>query len=216
MTVRMTLYDISRPMCAGLPVWPGDEPFQYTANARISDGATVNLGSISLSVHSGTHVDAPIHFRESGQTIGHLDLAPFIGPALVIDVRGIPVIRAADIHQFLGDSERRVLLRTGAWPDPAVFPTDFPVIAADVPPLLGNRGVMLLGVDVPSVDLFHSRDLPNHHSLDRNGIRILESLNLGGIPAGRYALAALPLSLEEADGSPVRAILRTLAASPPA
>ena len=202
------IYDISRPLNAALPVWPGDEPFRYTRSWRIADGASVNLGSISLSVHAGSHADAPVHFRDDGAAISELDLNAFIGPATLIDVSGLDPIRVEDIDLPEIAAAQRLLLRTGAWPDPAVFPERFPVIADGVPDVLGSRGIVLLGLDTPSVDRFDSTTLPDHHVLHRNGIHILESLCLTDVPPGGYELIALPLKLDGADGSPVRAILR--------
>jgi len=198
------------PLNDALPVWPGDVPFHYSRSWRIADGATVNLGSISLSVHAGTHADAPVHFREDGAAIDGLELGVFIGPAALIDVSGRDTIRMEDIDSQAIGGAKRLLLRTDAWPDPATFPMTFPVIAPDVPAFLQSQGIVLLGLDVPSVDLFDSKNLPNHHALHRHGIQILESLCLKDVPPGHYELIALPLKLEGSDGSPVRAILRSL------
>lgn len=206
----MAIYDISYPLRADLPVWPGDEPFRYARGWRIADGASVNLGSVSLSVHAGSHADAPLHFRDDGAAVDMLDIDVFIGPATLIDVSGREVVRIADIDLPETRCTPRLLLRTGGWPDPCTFPTEFPVIAPDVAAFLQSRGIVLLGLDVPSVDRFDSRDLPNHHALHRHGIHILESLRLTAVPPGRYELIALPLKIEGSDGSPVRAILRTI------
>ncbi len=205
----MRIYDISRTLNADTPVWPGDQPFRYTRHWNMSDGASVNLGSISLSVHAGAHADAPLHFVEGGAAVEELELNVFLGPALLMDVSGRSTIRIEDIETDDMNAAPRLLLRTGAWPDPAAFPTGFPAVAPDVPAFLQSRGIVLLGVDVPSVDLFDSKDLPNHHALHRRGIQILESLRLADIPPGHYELIALPLKIAGADASPVRAILRT-------
>jgi arylformamidase len=206
----MKIYDISRLLTEALPVWPGDEPFHYVMNSRIEDGATVNLGSISLSVHSGTHADAPFHSSDNGATIEQIDVSTYIGPAVLVDVSGLRTIEVKDLAIDGLRITPRLLLRTGSWTDPSRFPTQFPVIAEGVADYLQSQGVVLLGVDVPSVDLFDSKELPNHHALNARGIQILESLSLAGVPAGSYELIALPLKLDGADGSPVRAILRTL------
>jgi arylformamidase len=172
----------------------------------------VNVGTITASTHSGTHADAPFHFRDDGDSVEHLDLATYVGPARLIEVQGSREVTQEQLAPWLAGCPPRLLIRTGAWPDPGVFPTHIPVFAAEVPALLAARGIKLVGIDLPSVDQIDSSDLPLHHSLDRHGIRILESLALRGVPTGDYDLIALPLPIAGADGSPVRAILRPLAA----
>ena len=208
----MAIYDISLPFNTRLAGWPGDSPYRLTWTCRIDGGASVNLGEIATSLHTGTHVDAPYHFDDSGQTLERLDLEIYIGPAAVVDVAGGHRIGVAEIIAGLAglDLSRtpRLLLKTGGWPDHERFPEEIPVMDEDVPSWLGQMGVRLIGLDVPSVDHLSSKDLPIHHALRRNGIAILESLDLTAVRPGVYELIALPLRLEGADGSPVRAILR--------
>lgn len=204
----MRIYDITHPIRAEIAVWPGDTPFRYTPSLRLRDGDSVNLGAVTMSVHTGTHADAPYHFSDSGAAIEAVDLSVYIGPALVADVRGKAIITCADLANLDFDNAPRLLLSTGGWLDTAQFPASIPVVAQDVPDFLGEQGVLLFGVDVPSVDALDSKTLPNHHGFARNGIAILESLRLTDIPAGLYELIALPLPLAGSDGSPVRAILR--------
>lgn len=104
---------------------------------------------------------------------------------------------------------QRVLFRTDGWTDSTQFPDRIPVLAPGVAEKLGQRGVVLVGFDLPSVDQIDSKELPNHHALDAAGIRILEGLNLAHVPPGAYELLALPLKLVGADGAPVRAVLRS-------
>jgi arylformamidase len=205
----MKLYDISLPMSSALASWPGDVPCEFRLSWRMADGASVNVGALSTSVHNGTHTDAPFHFLPEGKTIDQLDLDPWLGPCQVVDVSGRPVIEASDLPGDLYDAPR-LLLRTGGWSDTAAFPARIPVLAAGVPTELRRRGVILIGVDVPSVDQLDSKDLPIHHELGKCAIYILENLNLKDVPTGRYELIALPLRLVGADGSPVRAVLREL------
>ena len=101
-----------------------------------------------------------------------------------------------------------MLLRTDAWTDHTCFPASIPVMDEDVPAWLHERGVVLVGVDVPSVDAIDSKTLPNHHALNKYGITILEGLDLRDVPAGVYDLLALPIKLVAADGALVRAVLR--------
>jgi arylformamidase len=202
------LLDLTRPLSAATPPWPGDAGVQLVFNARLRDGASCNVGQLTLSVHNGTHADAPYHFEETGATIDTVPLDTYLGPTWVIDARGRTRL-GADLFAHLDFTlAPRVLVRTGVWQDPGVFPPTWPVLDADVPAWLGQAGVRLLGLDAPSVDEPTSRDLPNHHALHQAGVAILENLLLDAAPPGRHELIALPLPLVGADGSPVRAVLR--------
>ncbi len=207
----MRTYDITLPVREGLPGWPGDTPYRFRLGWSIAGGAPVNVGEVTASIHTGTHVDAPFHFDDAGATVEALDLTPFLGPARVADLRGRPVIGVADLASLDLAGTPRLLLRTGGWADHSRFPGSIPVLDRDVPAFLRDRGVILLGVDVPSVDPIDSKDLPIHHALGAAGIAILESVDLDGVPPGVYELIALPLRLVGADGSPVRAVLREVA-----
>jgi arylformamidase len=200
------IYDISRPISTKLAGWPGDTPYRLEMLCRLREGASVNLGTLEMSPHTGTHVDAPYHYDDLGKTVEQLSLETYIGRAAVVDVAGRWMITREDIaSDWL--TAPRLLLKTGGWEDDTKFPVRIPVIAVDVPEWLREHGVVLLGVDVPSVDHIDSKDLPNHHALGRAGIALLEGLDLRTVPEGFYDLIALPLRLEGGDGCPVRAIL---------
>jgi arylformamidase len=201
------IYDISIPLKPGVAVWPGDAPYRHDFTWKKSRGASVNVSQIALSVHTGTHTDAPYHFLDSGKSIDQLRLEPYFGLARVIDLCGRGSIRKSDLVEFDLSETPRVLMRTDSWTDHSRFPESIPVMEQDVPELLAACGVLLVGVDVPSMDALDSKDLPIHHALARHGICILESLWLAHVPAGIYHLAALPLLLVGSDGAPVRAIL---------
>jgi arylformamidase len=203
------IIDISMPIQAGLAAWPGDAPYKLSVTSTSNGDSVLNLGSVSMSVHTGTHVDAPFHFKNDGQPVERLDLDPFVGPAIVIDVAGKDRIQVRDLEASGASLPPRVLLKTGGWTDHRRFPESVPVIESYVPAFLSERGVRLLGVDVPSVDPLDSKDLANHHALAERGICILESLNLAAVAPGRYDLIALPLPLAGADASPCRAVLLT-------
>jgi arylformamidase len=204
----MRIYDISVTLREGVACWPGDAPYAWQWSWKRSQGASVNVGRVGMSVHTGTHADAPYHFADDGKTVEVLDLAPYVGAAWVLDLRHRRVIAIEDLAAFDFSHRPRVLLRTDACLDPECFPDSIPVLDEAVPAWLASRGVILVGVDVPSVDALDSKDLPIHHALGRHGIAILENLRLAEVPAGVYELIALPLKLAGADGAPVRAILR--------
>lgn len=200
--------DVTWPLDETLAMWPGDTPLRYVNVLRMADGASVNLGSLTLSLHAGTHADAPRHFTDAGETIDALDLDAFIGPAFVVDVRGRDPITPGDLARVDLSRFPRVLLRTDAWTDPRRFPERIPVMSAELPAWLGCRGARLIGLDVPSVDALDSKTLPNHHALHKAEVAIIESLRLVDVAEGAYWLSAVPLSVKGGDGAPLRAVLR--------
>ena len=200
-------YDITIPVWDGLAVWPGDTPYRFELSWKMVEGASVNVGAVTMSTHTGTHADAPFHFDPAGAAIDAIDPGVYVGPCVVADVAGFDPIPADALAALDLTGAPRLLLKTGAWTDHATFPERIPVMEPGVPGWLASRGVFLIGLDVPSVDAIDSADLPNHHALARSGIHILESLDLRAVPPGRYHLTALPLRLAGADASPVRALL---------
>ncbi|WP_221032761.1 cyclase family protein [Actomonas aquatica] len=207
----MSFIDITRPLRSDTPPWPGDHPVVFTAAARIAEGSAVNLGNLSLSVHNGTHADAPYHYNENGTTIDQVPLDAYVGPAQVVDVRGHATISVALLESLGAPTAPRLLLHTGAWSAPDQFPETWPLLDLDVPAWLAERGVRVIGLDAPSVDALTSKDLPRHHACDHADVLILENLLLDAASPGLYELIALPLRIAGADGSPIRAVLRPLA-----
>ena len=206
----MKHYDISRPIHTGMPTWPGDTAADFRLVATIPQGSAVNVGRLLLSVHTGTHGDAPFHYNQAGAKINDVPVETYVGPARVVDVRGHATITTALLAAHDFTRTPRVLFKSDTWTDPTRFPTDWPLMPAAVPAWLGARGVKLVGMDVPSVDQLTSNGLPIHHALDAVGIVILENLDLHAVPPGVYELIALPLKIKDGDGSPIRAILRTV------
>jgi arylformamidase len=203
------LIDISRPLAAATACWPGDVPFSFRLGWKIADGASVNVGAVETSVHTATHCDAPFHYDDAGATVDAVPLDVFVGPCWVVDVRDSldDWSRKLTWHHTYTP---RILFRTGGWPDTSRFPDRIPVMTTDFAWQLWKRGMSLVGVDLPSVDPLDSTTLDVHRALGRSGITILEGLWLEDVPEGRYELIALPLKLAGADGSPVRAVLRSL------
>lgn len=207
----MPIIDVSRPLYTGAPHWPSDTATTFTFTASMADGALCNVGKLTLSVHNGTHLDAPFHYNPRGTPVDRLDPELYVGPARVVDARGHATfsertfagLTAADFA-----ATPRILLRTDAWSDPATFPTTWPLLERHMPAWLAVRGVRLLGLDLPSVDPLNNTDMGLHHLMDAANVLILESLDLQHVEPGVYELIALPLKLRGADGSPVRAVLR--------
>jgi arylformamidase len=192
-----------------MPVWPGDTPAEFSFRNTKAGGYSANVGRLQLSLHTGTHADAPYHYNNAGLKIDEVAIETFAGPARVVDLRGRAAITTALLAANDFSGTPRVLFKTDSWTNPAEFPTAWPLMAADVPAWLAARGVRLVGLDVPSVDEPTSRDLPIHHACDAAGLIILENLDLRAITPGAYELIALPLRIQGGDGSPVRAVLRT-------
>ena len=212
----MKIWDISRTLADDLAPWPGDTPFHFKLTRKISQGDVVNLGAITLSVHNGTHADAPFHFDSAGETIEHLALETYVGSAVVVDLTNLfaSAKESAEIkidnlqpHSDAIAKTSRLLIKTGVWRDSTNFPERIPVIAPDVAEWLQARGARLLALDLPSVDAIDAKVLRNHHALNRAGIAIIESLDLSAIEAGTYNFAAFPLKIAGSDGAPVRAVL---------
>lgn len=205
----MKIIDISRPIYTGMPVWPGDTPAEFDFAATKAGGYSCNVGRARLSMHTGTHADAPYHFDDAGAKIDEIPLDVHVGPARVIDVRGQKVVTPGLLEAHDLGATPRVLLRSDVWTEPARFPAGWPLLAPGLAAWLASRGVRLIGLDFPSVDAIDSKDLPIHHELGRAGVHILENLDLRGVEPGVYELIALPLRIRGGDGCPVRAVLRT-------
>ncbi|GEL77946.1 arylformamidase [Tenuibacillus multivorans] len=203
------IIDISRLLNSHTPTWPGDTPFSYELTWSQEETGSVNVGQFTTSCHTATHVDAPFHFKSDGMTIEKLPLEVFVGNALVIDVSTKGQITTDDFKGLNLSNIRRVLLKTETWTGNE-FPTQIPVIDPELGSFFLKNGIELLGVDLPSVDPLDSKTLDTHHALLKNGVHILEGLRLSDVDPGIYRLTALPLNIEGADGSPVRAILETL------
>lgn len=200
------IHDITRPVYAGMPVWPGDAPCTLAWTDHTAQGGA-NVAALSCSVHTGTHADGPYHVLDDGARIGDVPLDAFVGPAHVVDASSTMVIGAEWLAAHLPGTCQRLLLRTGAWDDPDSFPGAWPALTESAAHLLVRRGVRLVGTDAPSPDAMDADDLPVHRVLLGAGVAILENLLLDGITPGGYELIALPLRLAEADASPVRAVL---------
>ncbi|WP_295857660.1 arylformamidase [uncultured Xylophilus sp.] len=206
------LWDISPPVHAASPVFPGDAPYAQQWLARIGPGCPVNLSTLTLSPHVGAHADAPLHYDPDGAPIGAVDLAPYLGPCRVVHAVGCgPLVRWAHLAHALDGLPPRVLVRTCARMPQDRWDDALSGFAPGTLERLADAGVQLVGTDSASVDPADSKTLDGHQVLRRRGLRVLENLLLDDVPEGDYELIALPLRLATADASPVRAVLRALA-----
>ena len=206
----MLLYDVTRPLSSALPVYPGDPVVELTPIAQCAWGDGANVTRMVLSSHTGTHIDAPRHFFDTGTTVDNLDLQVLIGLARVIDVPCVSHITVEDlrVHELQGVT--RVLFKTSnglLWDRPG-FQTAYQALTPAAAEWLVSCGARLVGVDYLSVDAYEAEDFPVHRALLRAGVVIVEGLDLRAVPPGNYELYALPLLLLDGDGAPARVLLR--------
>ncbi len=210
----MSIYDITVPIRAGMPIYEGDPTLSIEPWSAMADGDSANVSFLHFGAHTGTHVDAPAHFIEGAGKIDSLPLNILIGPARVIRV---PDDRMEVDAEFLNECDltnvTRVLFHTrnsAFWNEG--FRKDFTHVLPEAAELLVERGVKLVGNDYLSVEKFHSGHHRTHLTLLRNGVVIVEGLNLSGVPAGDYELICLPMKIADGagDGAPARVVLRTL------
>jgi arylformamidase len=205
------IWDISPPIDASSPVFPGDTPFQLNWSAQISENCPVNVSAITLSPHVGSHADAPLHFDPAGLAIGQVDLHTFIGPCRVIHAIGVgALITMQHLDHQLQDLPERILVKTYEKFPLEQFDTQLTAFAPETLIALADLGVKLIGIDSASIDPADSKTLASHQVIRQRNMRVLENLQLDDIQEGDYELIALPLKLMSADASPVRAILREL------
>jgi len=205
------LWDISPPVHAASPVFPGDTAYAQRWSATIGQGCPVNVSALTLSPHVGAHADAPLHYDPEGAAVGRLDLEPFLGPCRVIHAIGCgPLVQWQHLEHALADLPPRVLVRTYEHMPVDRWDPDLSAYEAGTVERLADLGVLLIGIDSASIDPADSKPLPSHQVIRRRGLRVLENLVLDDVPEGDYELIALPLKLTTADASPVRAVLRKL------
>lgn len=206
----MPIIDISRTLSPEIAVWPGDSRFELEQMLQRSRGAAVNLTTLTLSAHTGSHADGPLHFADDGEPIAALDLAPYWGAAQVVgvDKDSGPLFPDDFAGYDLGRAPRLLVRSAASAADPSRFPERFVYPSPELADYLSRLGIVLYGSDTPSMDAAESKTLDGHNALFRNKIAILEWLDLSRAPDGLYELVALPLKIANGEGSPVRAALR--------
>jgi len=202
------IIDISQPLRPGIPVWPGETEFQNFWVMQMDKGDSCNVGSVTMSLHTGTHADAPLHFIPKGGTPVDAELTPYIGTATVVNVGAVEAIQPQHILEAVAAGAERILFRTGT-ANPNNWNHDFAYFSPDAARLLVDAGVILVGIDTPSIDRSDSKSLDSHKIFASGNVALLENLVLDHVQPGQYELIALPLKLAGMDASPVRAILRT-------
>jgi len=201
------IFDITPVVSPRIAVFPGDTPFSRDVLLSIDDGAHLDLSTVHTTVHVGAHVDAPSHYKRGAPSIEARDPARYLGRCQVVRVphaRG----RCLDVDDLTGPIVApRVLFATGSFPDPDSWNADFAALDPTLIAHLHHHGVHLVGIDTPSIDPATSHTLDAHAAVAARDMAILEGIVLDGVAEGVYTLVALPLKLEGADASPVRAVL---------
>ena len=209
---KRIIWDVSVPVRHGGLVYPGNPPISITAVQSIAQGDTANVSRIDLGSHTGTHVDAPLHFMDGGAGVDELPLDVLVGPARLIAFGDeVMAVGEAELrrHDLRGVTRLLIKTRNSAWlaSGSAEVHPDFTHVAPDGAEYLVSIGVRLVGVDYLSVEQFRSPHHRTHKTLLSNGVVIVEGLVLTEPPPGDYELYCLPMLLAGIDGAPARAVL---------
>ncbi len=197
----MKNHDVSRRIFSGDIVFPGD----CAPSFRQDDRGLYLISELHLSSHTGTHIDAPVHYLKTGQTIDRVPLDALVGPCRVIDLRDAgDAISASHITGRCSGAER-ILIKTG-FSGISEFKSGYPHLTHDAACLLTRDGVKCIGIDSPSIESYQC-DGSVHRELLGHGCIIIELLDLAAVDEGEYDMAALPLRLAGVDGSPARVVL---------
>ena len=200
--------DISPVISEKTAVFPGDTPFSRKIDLDFFHDDNLRLSHITASVHIGAHADAPSHYHQQGVSIEKRDLNFYLGAAQVVEVsmeRGGRILPQHLSHSKI--EAPRILFKTGSFPDPQSWNGDFNSLSPETIRFLQGQGVRLVGIDTPSVDPCEDKELMAHREIYSADMAILEGLVLENVEPGLYSLMALPLRIEGADASPVRAVL---------
>ena len=205
----MAIFDISIGIDENLPLWPGDPELRLHWAANIEQGDLVNLTELSMSIHTGTHIDAPLHFLPNGKPIDSLSLNVFVGEAQVVAIPQNVNLITVDILQDVCEiNAARILFKTKnsqLW-ETSKFQQDYVALEASAAQWLVDQGVQLVGIDYLSIAPFKD-PAPTHEILLSNDVVIIESLDLRLVKPGIYTLICLPLKLVGREAAPARAIL---------
>jgi len=210
--LKMNFYDVTLTISNTLITWPTDPPVSIRKTRLISQGNSCNVSELKFGSHCGTHIDAPYHFEEDGVKIDQIPLDFLIGNATVFDIRNKEKIDLEDVKSLQLKSAKRVIFKTinSTYWKLSEFKKDFVYITKETAQYLVDSDVKLVGIDYLSVEKFGNKPSDTHHIFLRNGVVLIEGLDLSNVEAGDYELIALPLKIKDCDGSPARVILKSL------
>lgn len=207
----MTVYDISLVLGVEESVYPGDKPFRQTWDSRFCSGDSMNVSSIEMSSHSGTHIDIPFHYFDDRKSLESIPVEKFILPAFVVETEDSPSVTAETVQNSDVSDRAALLFKTqnsiSGLNCSGKFESDFVYLSEAAAEECVSIKTPMVGIDYLSVDSFHTETYPVHNLLLQNSIFILENLNLKEVPAGYYTLLCLPIKIAGAEASPVRAVL---------
>jgi arylformamidase len=204
------IIDISVPLGASTPVFPGDPRLSISLEQQIAQGAAYNSSTVSMGVHTGTHVDAPWHFLDDGDTIDQVPLNALVGVAQVYDLTGVNRITESTLAPLNIRPGERVLFKTSnsaLWGQTHEVAPDYVALTTGAAHFLLQRNVQTVGIDYLSVDAPNTLDFPVHRALLKHRVVIVEGLNLRDVHAGEYFLICLPLKFKAAEAALARAVL---------
>ena len=201
------IIDISPLISPRLGVWPGDTEFTREVSMDTSHGDNITLSVIRTTLHLGAHVDAPNHYRAGAKAMQQRNLERYYGPCQVMAAELPRGERIRVEHLTAAIAAPRLLFHTQSFPNPEAWNSDFNSLSAELVAHLFDAGVRLIGIDTPSVDLQDDKILESHQAIADRDMAILEGIVLTDVEPGLYTLCAFPLALEDADASPVRAVL---------
>ncbi|MGL1862876.1 MAG: cyclase family protein [Pseudodesulfovibrio sp.] len=208
----MKIYDISLPVSDDMVCWEGDPPPRMRQVLSIANGDACNLTTISMGVHTGTHIDAPYHFLEKGVTTDCIKLGALIGECRVVHVESAITIEKEDLENLDLAGCKRLLFKTRnseSWArEDKEFNKDFIALGLSGARYIADLDIDLVGIDYLSIESYHSQHNEVHKTLLEKGVVILEGINLANVYEGTYELICLPIRLEDSEGAPVRAVLR--------
>ena len=208
--------DISVPLRNAMVHWPSDPAVRIENVKDMEHGASSTVSMISMGSHTGTHMDAPLHFIRQGIGIDKMPLDTTVGRARVIEIQDTESIKPEELHQYRIRSGERILFKTRnslrVW-QTDTFIEDFVFISKEAARFLTEHKVRVIGVDYLSVGGFKRDGTETHRTLLEGGIWIIEGLDLSRVKPGKYDLICLPLKLDQGDGTPARAILRAVPGS---
>ncbi len=206
----MKLIDVTVPLDASLPTYPGNTPFVLEAVKRIARGDSSNVSTLHMSAHTGTHVDAPRHYFDEAPGADALPLEMMLGRTRVIEITSRSGIGAEQLADLDLSDDLRILFKTSnsrLWAS-SDFHTDYVGVTASGAEHLIAHGIRVVGVDYLTVEEFKRPGAPAHHVLLGGGAIIIEGLNLRDVEPGVYDMLCLPLRVVGADGAPARVLLR--------
>lgn len=203
--------DVSIPLHNGMHGWPGNPPMVVTMHLGTAKGDVCNVSGLNLNSHTGTHMDAPLHFLHGAKTMDDLPWDAVIGPARLVEIKDPKAIKPAELKKLKPQKGERLLFKTRnsavSYQKPE-FDKDFVYISKEGAQYLVDCGVQTVGVDYFSVGGFYKDGIETHHALLKPEVWIIEGLNFDGVKPGNYDLICLPIKLHRGDGAPARCLIR--------